>query len=494
MPIRLRLTLMMAVGTAVLVGIGSAVFLQGLQAGAQGTLERVLVHRARRVSADLGAGRLALVVRSPAVPQADQSLVQVIGLGGRLEYTTELAGRVPVLSPARLARARHTRIWFEVRRPGWGSPRLVLAEPNPAEARAAVIVVGTSLDQLEDTIGRARLALLTAGPLIVVLAAGAVWLLTRGALAPVERLRAQAAEISAHDLGRRVRVPATHDEVAALARTLNELLDRLTAAAQRQRQFVAAASHELRHPLAALRTELELARRPGRPTAERDPALERALARVDALSRLTRDLLVLARGDEGRMRLHAEPRALGPIAGGQLAGASERADAAGVALVLDAQPGVTAVVDETWLRQAIDNLLDNALRHAPRGTSIELLVRSGGGEAVIEVCDRGPGFPPDLLPRAFERFQRGESAAGRREVGTGLGLSIVRTILEAHLGRAEAANRPGGGAVVRLCLPRAVRAAAGDRGPLTPPDPSRLQPPPADRSMAPAPPRAAGPG
>ncbi len=494
MPIRLRLTLVMAVGTAALVGIGSAVFLQSLQAGAQGTLERVLVHRARRVTADLGAGRLPVVVRSPPVPQADQSLVQVIGLGGRLEYTTELAGRVPLLSPARLARARATRIWFELRRPGWSSPRLVLAEPGTADARAAVIVVGTSLDQLDDTSGRARLALLIAGPLIVGLAAGAVWLLTRGALAPVERLRAQAAEISAHDPGRRVRVPATHDEVAALARTLNELLDRLTAAAQQQRQFVAAASHELRHPLAALRAELELARRPGRVAAERDPALERALARVDALARLTRDLLVLARGDEGRMRLHAESRSLGSIAGGQLAGASGRADVAGVALVLDAQPGVTAVVDETWLRQALDNLLDNALRHTPRGTSIELLVRSEGAEAVIEVCDRGPGFPPDLLPRAFERFQRGEPVAGRREVGSGLGLSIVRTIAEAHLGRAEAANRPGGGAVVRLRLPRARPAPAGDPGLGAPLDPARPPPPASDREVAGAPPRAAGHG
>jgi signal transduction histidine kinase len=270
-------------------------------------------------------------------------------------------------------------------------------------------------------------------------------------------MRREAAEISDRDLGRRLGVPATRDEVAALGATINALLARLQEAVARERGFVADAGHELRTPLAILRAELELAARPGRSRAALVEAIHQAGEETDRLIRLAEDLLLLARADNHQPFLR--PRRLGvpDLLHAAARGAEARAAEREVTVAVHVPEVLDVEADPDRLRQAVDNLLDNATRHSPRGGVVELSARvARPGLLTIEVNDRGPGFPADFLPHAIDRFHRAGDARSRDDGGTGLGLSIVRAIMRAHGGDAAARNRPGGGAAVRIELPATV--------------------------------------
>jgi hypothetical protein len=315
---------------------------------------------------------------------------------------------------------------------------------------------GESQDVYEATQSQVVRELAIGGVVFVAIAAlGAYWL-ARAALSPVERLRRQVAAVSGRDEGSAVEVPGTGDEVAALAGTMNELLGRLQGALARQRAFVADASHELRTPLAVLRGELELAARPGRSRDDLAAAVRSAAAEAERLSRLTDDLLLLARSDEDRLSLRPAATDIRKLLARSAGTAASRLAAAGVTCHLDAQDGMLAYVDSDRIRQAVDNLLDNALRFAPRGSVIVLAAHADGPHLGIEVRDDGPGFPPGFLPHAFERFRRPDTGRSRDDGGTGLGLAIVQAIAVAHGGTASAANKPGGGAVVRVRLPDVI--------------------------------------
>ncbi len=295
--------------------------------------------------------------------------------------------------------------------------------------------------------------LLIGGAAFLILAGfGAYWL-ARAALAPVERMRREAAALSGTDTESTLQVPRTHDEIAALAVTMNDLLVRLRGALARQRSFAADASHELRTPFAVLAGELELASRPGRSKEELAATVAIAGEEVTRLARITDDLLLLARGDEGKLVIKPEPADIGALLAQSAERAGSRAGTAGVACRVDAPAGLVATVDPGRIRQAVDNLVDNALRFAPRGTDVVLSAGRTGAALVIEVRDCGPGFPPDFLPYAFERFRRPDRDRARSEGGAGLGLAIVRAIALAHGGQVSARNLPDGGAVVRLEIP-----------------------------------------
>jgi signal transduction histidine kinase len=255
-------------------------------------------------------------------------------------------------------------------------------------------------------------------------------------------------------------VPRTKDEIAALAGTMNDLLARLQRALARQRMFVADASHELRTPFAVLQGELELAGRPGRSREELQAAVRGAADEAARLARLTEDLLLLAHSDERSLPLRPVTVDVGMLLAQSADQARSRAATAGVRCDVEVPPGLEAVVDPTRIRQAVDNLVDNALRFAPRGSRIVLAAVESDGSLVIDVRDSGPGFPADFLPHAFERFGRPDIGRTREHGGAGLGLAIVAAIAMAHGGRAVAINRTGGGATLTLELPSAVRAAA----------------------------------
>jgi signal transduction histidine kinase len=236
---------------------------------------------------------------------------------------------------------------------------------------------------------------------------------------------------------------------------MNELLGRLQGALARQRALVADASHELRTPFAVLRGELELASRPGRSREELAAAVEHAGEEAARLARITEQLLFLARSDEDRIQPRPELTDIVLLLTRSAEHAAARATAAGVRLTVDAPAGLVAEVDPDRIREAVDNLVDNALRFAPAGTPVVIAARAGGPGLVIEVRDRGPGFPPEFLPHAFERFARPDSGRARTDGGAGLGLAIVSAIAQAHGGRAAARNQPGGGGAVALELPGA---------------------------------------
>ena len=323
-------------------------------------------------------------------------------------------------------------------------------------ARGISVSGGESQDVYEATLSQVARELAIGGVVFVAIAAlGAYWL-ARAALSPVERLRRQVAAVSGRDDESAVEVPGTRDEIAALAGTMNELLGRLQGALARQRAFVADASHELRTPLAVLRGELELAARPGRGRDELAAAVRSAAAEAERLSRLTDDLLLLARNDEDRLSLRLETTDIGKLLARSAGIAASRLAAAGVSCRIEAQDGMLAAVDGDRIRQAVDNLLDNALRFAPRGSAIVLCATADGYDLGIQVRDDGPGFPPGFLPHAFERFRRPDTSRSRDDGGAGLGLAIVRAIAAAHGGTATAANRPGSGAMVSLRFPGVI--------------------------------------
>ena len=180
---------------------------------------------------------------------------------------------------------------------------------------------------------------------------------------------------------------------------------------------MADASHELRTPFAVLRGELELAGRPGRSREELSAAVASAAEETDRLTRITDDLLLLARGDEATLSTSLARTDVALLLARSAERASTRAAAAGVTCRVDVQAGLMAVVDEGRIRQAVDNLIDNALRFAPRDSEVVICAEMAGPELVIEVRDRGPGFPSSFLPQAFERFARpdqGRARDGRR--------------------------------------------------------------------------------
>jgi signal transduction histidine kinase len=227
------------------------------------------------------------------------------------------------------------------------------------------------------------------------------------------------------------------------------MLARLEAAFERERDFVADAGHELRTPLAFLRTELELALRHGRSPEELRLALRASMEEVDRLAQLADDLLLIARYDRGRLPLRVESLDAGELVSSVVRRFQWRADESARPLAGEAPPGLQLRGDRIRLEQALGNLVDNALRYGRGRVSL----RATGVDGTIElhVEDQGDGFRDSFLERAFERFSRAQH--GVEGSGAGLGLSIARVIAEAHGGTAEAENRPAGGAHVRISLP-----------------------------------------
>ena len=452
MPIRLRLAVIVAAATSLLVATGGLVFAAALSFGMRRSLEDSLQRSSARLVADISAGHIRLGVSSPVVdPARDQSVVQVMSSSGHIQFSTVRSGTTPLLTNRQRQRAATTRIFVQSLRPGWRNPRLVLAEAVPGQSKY-VVAVGASLDELDNAMSHLEGVLIVGGTGFVVLASLGALALAGRALRPVERLRQQAAQLSASLPERRLAVPQTHDEVARLAGTLNSLLDQLQRALSREREFVAVASHELRTPLAVLQAELEIARRPGRSREEIARSLEVLGPKVEHLSRVANDLLLLARADEQALVLNQVAQNLEPLVARGLLSLAGVANERGMVLALDADPNVVAAVDAGRFQQVIDNLVCNAIDHADGSTIVEVLVRQEAAEALVEVRDRGPGFPEELLPRVFERFTRATPRRPRGGGGAGLGLAIVKRIVEAHGGSVEARNLKEGGASVLVRL------------------------------------------
>ncbi|WP_329247963.1 HAMP domain-containing sensor histidine kinase [Streptomyces canus] len=300
------------------------------------------------------------------------------------------------------------------------------------------VYAGASLNPEQSAVGTAQTVMLVGFPLLLGVVGAVTWLVTRRALRPVEGIRAEMAAITAsEDLARRVPVPDTHDEVARLARTTNETLAALETSVERQRRFVADASHELRSPIASLRTQLEVAA--AHPELlDLDGAVEDTVR----LQHLAADLLLLARLDAGERGAGArvELAALARERAGGRAGVTVRADA------------VEVTGSRGQLERVLDNLLDNAGRHA-RSAVVVTVRRDGDRDAVVEVGDDGDGVPAGDRERIFERFVRLDEARARDDGGAGLGLAIARDVAARHGGTLTVRDAPTGGALFELRLP-----------------------------------------
>ena len=457
-PLRLRLAVLFSIVSAAIFSLGGWLLVTNLSAGLLTSIDNQLGTVLSQAGAFLpGPARTsgtALVAGRPSrLP--GELLVQVIGANGVVLGASHDAGSTPLIRPAQLRLARRSRLMLTSS--GEGDRARLAAEPFKGHT-GWVAVASASLDTLDNTMSHVSRELLVGGIVFVAIAAlGAYWL-ARAALSPVERLRRQVAARSERDDQPGLEVPNTGDEIAALASTMNDLLGRLHGALGRQRAFVADASHELRTPFAVLRGELELAGRPGRTIEDLRLAVASSAEEAARLNRLTDDLLLLARSDSDQMALRLGPTDLGALLEKSAARARLRAEPAGVACRVELRQGIMAEVDADRIRQAVDNMVDNALHFAPIGTQVVISAQRADdeGAVTIEVADAGPGFPPDFLPHAFERFRRPDSARARSDGGSGLGLAIVSAVARAHGGQAMAHNRDIGGAIVSITLPGAT--------------------------------------
>jgi heavy metal sensor kinase len=312
------------------------------------------------------------------------------------------------------------------------------------------LVVGMDVEDRREPVTRLTVLVVVGGPIVLLALSALGWMLARAALRPVEDLRSEAAAISTSEPARRLPVPATGDELQRLAETLNGMLDQLHEALDSERRFVDEASHELRTPLGVLKAEVDLALKEPRSRGELEAALRSIAQETERLRRLAQDLLVLARSDRGRLPVHRTDVDVSSIIERVAAEFDDRAGAEGVRLRVSGST-VRARVDADRLRQAVENLVDNALRHAGRGGRVEVRAELDGGRLRVVVSDSGPGFSQALLDRVFEPFARED--ADREGDGAGLGLAIVRAVAEAHGGSATARNLEGGGAAVSFELP-----------------------------------------
>ncbi len=308
------------------------------------------------------------------------------------------------------------------------------------------VVVAASLDT-EDTLDALLDILAWTFPALLILVALVTWWVTGRALRPVEAMRVEADQISHTDLHRRLPVPPSDDEVRRLAETMNEMLERLETSAEEHYQFVADASHELKSPVAAIRTMLEVARaNPG--SVEFETLLEDLLHEDLRLEMLVGDLLTLARADEKALAVRLEEVDLDDLVRSEVGMVVSRSSAP---VDLTAVGPVRIAADPDRLRQLLRNLLDNSVRHAHSGVWVE--TSRQGADAVVLVSNDGDPIPPGDRQRIFDRFVRLDSGRGREDGGTGLGLPVVQAIALAHGGRVAAIDPLHDGATFEVRLP-----------------------------------------
>jgi signal transduction histidine kinase len=319
------------------------------------------------------------------------------------------------------------------------------ADAGGTDGREYDISVAVSLEEVDDSTAALTTPLVVGLPLVLLLVGGTTWAVATRALAPVERIRREAEQITVDRLDRRVPEPRSRDEVARLAQTVNRMLGRLEASRDRQRQFVADASHELRSPLASIRQTAEVAR--AHPGALPEGELAEAVLEESArMQRLVEQLLLLTRADEGVVTRTVRDVDLDDVAlveAARVVRSGLHVDTAGV--------GPARVRgDTTSLAQVVRNLVDNAARHADAVVAVGVRVTGDAVELVVE--DDGPGIAEEHRDRVFERFVRLDDARARDAGGSGLGLAIVREIVAAHGGTVTVDGSQRGGArfVVRL--------------------------------------------
>ncbi|MBZ5607849.1 MAG: heavy metal sensor histidine kinase [Acidobacteriia bacterium] len=316
------------------------------------------------------------------------------------------------------------------------------------------ILVATPLDPTEATLHRARTLMLWALPAVLLIASAGGYWISRRALAPVDALTQAARSIGIRNLSQRLAVPGSGDELARLAETWNGMLARLESAVQRLSQFTADASHELRTPIALIRTTAELTLRRERPPETYRQALGQIAAESERMTRLVEDLLLLARADAGLPALPLQRIELTPLVRDvcQQGEVLARASHLELSAEVPEQP-VYVQANDPALRRLLLLLLDNAVKYTPAGGRIVVKVDYDSTGSTVAVTDTGIGIPDSALPHVFERFYRVDESRNRDAGGAGLGLSIAKWIAERHHASIEAESESGRGSTFRVRFP-----------------------------------------
>jgi heavy metal sensor kinase len=381
------------------------------------------------------AGRVVVsygapVSRRPMLPAADRRAVAA----GRIVRRTAVLGR---------GRERYR----------------LLAGATTRGVYRRVVVAAEPMAAIDASVHRLLTLLLLAGPAALVATAAGGWLLAGRSLRPIGRLTAEAGGIGMDRLAERLPVPATGDEVARLAATLNAMLARIERGVDEQNRLIADASHELRTPLAAMRAELDVSLR----ADDLGPAAEEVLLstrdEVDRLARTVDGLLILARADQGTLALDRAPVDLAAVAAETVERVRPLARLRDVRVAARLDPA-PADGDASRLGQAVANLLDNAIKFSPAGATVAVTTGRDGAEVRVTVVDEGPGIPAAARERVFDRFYRVDASRARATGGSGIGLSIVREIARAHAGRVWTEPDPAGGSRFVLALPAGVTPPA----------------------------------
>jgi heavy metal sensor kinase len=384
---------------------------------------------------------------------AEQRWVEVYDVDGQPLYLRGLA-RQPFIVSTFASPRPGDEGYASVETPAGARVRVFTAE-RAIGATPVWVRVARSEDPLLAEWRHLLLLLLTATPIAVLSAALAGYVISGRMLLPLSRMADRARAISADRLSERLPVENPRDELGQLAVVFNDTFARLEGSFERLRRFTADASHELRTPLMAIRSVGEVGLREPRDAAGYQEVVGSMLEEVDRLARLVETLLTLARWESGRTRAHPERVDLSVVArevAGQLAVLAEERDVA-IDLALDGAMAVSA--DPVMLRQAVMNVVDNAIKFTPGGRRVRIWSETGGRTHDLVVDDEGPGIPPEHRARVFERFHRVEDGRSLDVAGAGLGLAIVHWAVTAHQGRVSVDGSPSHGARFRLSFPRA---------------------------------------
>jgi signal transduction histidine kinase len=427
LPVRAKLTLAFSIAIAAVL-VATALFLYlRLRTELDNRIDESLHNQLGLVSTRLreGSGGARSVTRAVARGEEGSGFVEILVPGsGTVAGAREGLGDEPVLEPSDLRRFAADGGTYDVQsgQPELGAVR-ILAGPVVVGSRHYVVGVGATLEDRNEALSNLRTLLLVGGPIALVLAALAGWIVVGAALRPVDRM-----------------------------------LVRLEDGLRRERTFVADASHELRTPLTMLKMELELMRRERPAGDDFDAAVDGAIGDTDRLVTLSENLLVLARADRDRVPLKLEELDVTELL--EDVAARHSTERVEVEPAQRGKVGATIAADRLRLQQALGNLVENALVHG--GAPVTLSASFGAVAVDLHVVDSGPGFRPEFIPQAFDRFS--QVAPGDGGSGAGLGLAIVRAIAVAHGGTAGVENRAGGGADVWIRLPLDRTGPAGDDG------------------------------
>jgi heavy metal sensor kinase len=391
------------------------------------------------------------------VGEGESPWLQVWTRGGDQLYRSALAERLPLPGSLRMA-SQHVTGFMSMRTPAGAGFRMLSAESSIGGTQVTIQVARPDAPMRRE-MQQAGLILLLGLPLGVAGAALGGYSLARRALAPVDRMADRAHSITAARLSDRLPVHNPDDELGRLASVFNEMLGRLELSFEQMRRFIADVSHELRTPLMAIRSVGDVGLREGRDASSYRRVIESMLEEVERLSTVVDRLLALSRAGSGTAVLAAEPIDIRQLADDVVGLLGVVAEEKGQSLVVEGQPVPRVRGDRVMLRQALVNIVDNAIKFTPRGGTIRVRVAHGPAGPTLEVSDTGPGIPAEFQPRMFERFQTGAIQPGER-CGTGLGLSIAKWAVEANGAKLTFETEKGAGSTFRITLPAATAPAA----------------------------------